>query len=517
VSAILTAWLWLRSLVARKPAAAVEPALEPSPPDPYRLAQFGMPECPECRQPAAHYDPLGHWFLCPSRHVFEPPKLRAAPPEGVAQLEDHGDRAARPPDQPLDDGAQPDQLAAQLGGLGEPPAGAAAPHEDPDPSGARPLGGPRIDGGTSWVIMPRPGRDFACWGKLRVLADRGDRAVSWPSVTLDHDVDLVLDRGSPGSGSYVLSTGRVRIEIRRRHAEVQITAEAAEIEGVESWFARELPQAVWLLLGFDIHAEPLEDRSLAEVLAEYGVEQRRIEICLDVGGWQLTAGDERGLVSLAAKTSSWRNDGELDGFGAGQRSKTPNSLGVYDKLAKLGSQRSPARVALLERWRSEGWDGEAVTRVELRLWGSALHLVGDDGGQLDASRPGAALDRELLGRLWVDGLTRHRVVDLEAPAKRIRDRPDLAIWSRAREAGGHVESGRLRRDVAARQLAEVRRHALARLGRVGAEVEVLLEGDGNGAELLDALDRLISAPGWDSDLARARARFAVLLEQGGGA
>jgi len=371
------------------------------------------------------------------------------------------------------------------------------------------------------VITPRPGRDFACWTKLRAHAERGDRAVSWPAVGLDHDVDLALERGSPGSGCYVLSTGRVRIEIRRRHAEVQITAEAAEVEGVETWYARELPQAVWMLLGL----EPLEDRSLVEVLADHGVEQRRIEICLDVGGWQLAAGDERGLVSLASKTSSWRNDGELDGFGAGHRSKTPCSLGVYDKLAKLGSQRGPERVALLERWLAAGWDdsvahgahAEPVTRVELRLWGDALRLVADDGAQIDATHPGAALDRELLGRLWVDGLTRHRLVDPSSGAKRIRDRPDLAIWSRAREAGGHVESGRLRRDVAARQLAEVRRHALARLGRVGAEVEVLLEGGGDGAELLDALDRLISSPGWDSDLARARARFAVLLEQGGAA
>jgi hypothetical protein len=495
MSAILTAWLWLRSLVGRKPeqVATVEPpALDPSPEDLITRAEI------EAEQAADRVAAI----LEQGNQLSE---LRAAQGDHAAQLEDHGRRAARPPDREVDTGAQPEELGS-----------AVAPPEDPGSSGARPLGGPRIDGGTSWVIKPSPGHDFACWLKLQGHARRGDRHVSWPSITHDREVDLALDRGSPGSGSVTLSTGRVRIEIRRRHAEVQITAEAAEVEGVEAWYERELPQAVWMLLGVDVVPfESLDGRSLPEILADLGVEQRRIEICLDIGGWQLAAGDERGLVSLASKTSSWRNDGELDGVMAGHRSKTPCSLGVYDKLAKLGSQRGPERVALLERWGVEGWDGEAVTRVELRLWGEALRLVAEDGVQLDATHPGAALDRELLGRLWVDGLTRHRLVDPSSGAKRIRDRPDLAIWSRAREAGGHVESGRLRRDVAARQLAEVRRHALARLGRVGAEVEVLLEGDGNGAELLDALDRLISSPGWDSDLARARARFAVLLEQGG--
>lgn len=447
---------------------------------------------------------FGRERVAPSLDECEPaPKMRRAQSRGChaqsrdhAQDQDHGDRSTRGPN-------SADLSHAQSRGL------------DPGSPRARLMGGPRIDGGTSWAIRAGP-MGFRCWRELVGAAKRGAGSVEWPDPW-GEVVVLALDRGSPGSGAFVLSTGRVRIEIRRRWAEVQITAEAAEVEGVESWYLREMPRATfWLLGAADCRGS--EGSWVAEWVADLGVEQRRIEICLDVAGWQLAPGDERAMVSRSTIHTHWRSEDVLDGIDAGQRNATPNSLSVYDKIAKLASQRGPERAALLRRWDDYGRElDEPVTRIELRLAGKALRLLTEDGEQLDATHPGAALDGELLGLLWSDGLTRHWMADLSAGRSQVRDNPPMPIWTEARAAGGHVEAVRLRRDVAARQLEAIRRHALERLGRVGADVEQLLEGDGSGAAVIDALDSLISSPGWDRDLARARARFADLLEQARGA
>lgn len=400
----------------------------------------------------------------------EPDGLRESGESGVAQRQDHSREGCATPAEEATEVAQP---------------------EKPNEPAARLLGGPRIDGGTSWAVTAGP-HGFRCWPAVRAALKHEATALEWVD-SFGELVSLAIDRGSPGSGRATLYTSRVRVEIAKGWAEIQITAEAAEVEGVDAWFDRELPR--WMTwLGVEVEQ----------------VEQKRLELCLDVAGWQLKAGDERAMVSAAAKTARWRGDGGLDGFGAGKRSSTPSSLEVYDKLAKLGSQRAPAREALMARWAEAGREGdEPVTRVELRLQGEALRMVAEDGKQLDATRPGAALDGELLGKLWADGLTKHRLVDVDSDAKRVRDKPELELWARARAAGGVVEAVKLRRDLAARQLDTTRSEAMRRLGRAGADVEVLLGGKGSGRLATGAL-RLLTTT-WGPEVTRAQARYGDLL------
>lgn len=438
---------------------------------------------------------LGRERAAPDRPAIEPSRRaesRRAGPRAVAQGLDHGVGSAR-------------------GDVHYKKTVAQGRESGPGPP--RLLGGPRIDGSTAWSVTAGP-LGFRCWRELVGAAARGSATVEWPDPWGEL-VTLELDRGAPGSGTYVLSTGYVRIEIRRRWAEIQITALAAEVEGVESWYLREMPRALLWLLGKQTTCYLVRDAiAAAESL---GVFQRRIEICNDAAGWQLKPGDERTLISKATIHPHWRSEDVLDGVDAGQRETTPNSLSVYDVIARMRAKRGPERAALRARWREHGWqEGEPVTRIELRLASKALRLVTEDGRQIDATHPGAALDAELLGKLWADGLTRHWMADASAGASRLRDNPPLEVWTRARAAGGEVEAVRLRRDVAGRQLDAVRKHALAQLGQVGARVEQLLEGSGDGEALRRAVDEVIAGTDWTNNLARARARLADLLEQAKG-
>lgn len=473
------------------------------------------------------------------------PALSVEGGEDLAQRQDHGPRAARPasdlvaqpgeltagvaePAGSLPPPAEPAETRSPQNGQEQPKSGdsgqVAQPEELPAEPGetdegddGRPRAGPsniratplRVDTAT-WQM--ETAREWPKWRELAATARSGQRAVEWVDA-FGEVIELDLDRGRPGSGVLVLRTGTTRIEIRRSRAEVQILSLASEVEGVDRWALRWLPRFVWWLRGVDVSSETVDE--LVPRLREAGVRTRRIEPCVDVLGWQIKPGDERALISRAHLWAWWHDEAKLDGFGAGERHRTPNSIAVYDKIAKLRSQRGAPREALLDRWRALGWeqaatfaDSEPVTRIEPRIWGDALQLEG-----LDATDPGAPLDREVVRVLFVDALSRHRMVDLTANAKRKRDRPELQVWELARAAGGSAEPVRLQRDVAAKQATAIRDHALRQLGRAGASVEELLHGTGDGAKALDALGRLITSPDWDADRARARSRYRELLDQ----
>ena len=57
-------------------------------------------------------------------------------------------------------------------------------------------------------------------------------------------------------------------------------------------------------------------------------------------------------------------------------------------------------------------EGEAWTRIELRVWGDALILVDPDTKQVlvDATGPLAAMHEEILAMLWAHGLSRYWIM-----------------------------------------------------------------------------------------------------------
>jgi len=384
----------------------------------------------------------------------------------------------------------------------------------------RVLLGPRIDGGTCWIIQPPVGR--RTWARWADLQDRITAGATTVEI-VDHEGEVATMQVERKGSTTILRTGRTRWTLRRKRAEVAIRSEAAEVEGVESWYERELPRAIWWLLGVDLG----ESEDLPADLAALGVQQRRIELCLDCVGLPVIAGLNDRLISAASVSSYQRRSGELDGVGAGGRDTTPCSIAIYAKGKELARQRGPVHAALIERMTRAGLaEGDEWTRIELRCWGGALQLEG-----LDATHPGAALDGELLGRLWSSGLTRHWLAapraeflarrrewedaGREGEGPRMRDEPEDGRWRTARAAGATAEPLRLSRDVAARQRQATTDHARARLVQAAADTEELLDGTGSGLAAIVELERSMAGPGWSESMARARARYADVIRDGG--
>lgn len=477
------------------------------------------------------------WIAAGIRRL-QPKRLRGAQEEDLAQQQDHCLPAARAEDEVAQREELTDHEVAQREELSEDaereevtqsegPTAVAQPEELSDPEVAQGEESSdvalredlRVDEDHADDYRATPRRvdtaswEFFCetaewsrWAEIKRAAKAARGSVEW----VDENgiaVVLALDRGKPGSGTIVLSTGATRIEIKRSRAEVQISQLASEVEGVPRWGLRWLPRAAWWLTGHRIAATTCQE--LGEQLDALGIRQRRIETCVDIVGWQIRPGDERGMVSKAHKFCNWHVDDTTDGFGAGQRKSSPDSIGVYDKIGKLMSQRGPMREALLHRLTTAGWrPGDPVARIETRKWGEGLRLEG-----VDATHPGAAFDEEILDALFVDSLSRHRLIDTAASASRKRDKREHRAWEIARAAGGSIEPVKLQRERAKRQLSATKHHTLRRFGRLGADVEELLLGDGSGSRAREALDGLIRRPEWETDRARARARYAELLDQ----
>ena len=388
----------------------------------------------------------------------------------------------------------------------------------------RVLRGPAIDGGTCWTVRPPP-EGWPIHAALRERVEAGDRTIAladqWGEV-----VDLLLDRGE-ARGEVVLSTWAVRLGIRRRRAELQITADAAEVEGVEEWARRELPRALWWLRGVD--ASDAVERLLADPTGpleiegvDLGVSTRRIELATDVAGLPITLEMQHEIVTRSAVHLHQRSAGVVDGLDIGHRSSAKTSLGVYDKLAELARRRRAPAAALAEHWRDAGWNGaEPVTRVEARAWGDGLRLEG-----LDLTGPGAPFDSDALGRLWADSLTRHWRAEPAAAAEwlrrwrawveggkqgaepRLRDCDVDQAWAELRGAGGVRGRVRFTRAAAAAQLEGVRQHQRERLLSSAASIDVL-EGEGECFRVLD--DVWHDRERWAARTAEARARHADLI------
>ena len=411
----------------------------------------------------------------------------------LAQDQDHGDSRARPP---------------------KPAAQSKSGERDP----IKILLGPRVDTAAWTIKPPRPGKWPPIYTELIAALGRGAKTVE----LTDLQGEIVTFAISWGKAGLVIQHGYTRIEISKRRAEVQITALASEVEGVESWYLREIPRAVWWLLGIAV-----EDRAEAGLMDLAGdvaildvldalapqLEQRRIDQCCDAqGGLELGPGIEQTVVSRLKAMPIVPKPGEVEGLMIGMTGINPMSFAIYAKPEEQAAKRGPAHGALIERWRAAGRvEGVPLIRYELRSWGRALVLEG-----LDARRPSAALDQELLGKLWAHGLTQVRLVDPEHPAKRWRDKAEHPAWTALRDAGGHAGPLRLTRVTATAQLDSTVAHARDRLAQAGADVEQLLPsmpGDGEGDVALRELGAAIDRPAeWAERRAKAAAHYEALLE-----
>lgn len=369
-----------------------------------------------------------------------------------------------------------------------------------------------VDGSTCWRITPPPRGWPEVISRLRDAARKGRRAVE----VADHHGEVVTLLLTWEQGRLLASTGMVRVSFRRTYVEIAITSLAVETEGVEAWIRRELPRWVWWSR-VELVDDTLEREQLEQSLVDSGVEMRRIETAADMAGWRIDASLGPAIVARPDVHACRR--GEVwTGFDIGRRDSNEASLGIYDKRAKVAAERGPERAALLATMRELGLeDDEAWTRVETRLWGSALVLVDGETDEIiaDARRPLAVLDEQLLGKLWAHYLTTYWIADASGGAARMRDNPELEAWTVARGAAGNVQGFKARRGSGApTQVSAIREHARDRLGQVLVDVEVLA-----GTQLVEQVgpraraevERALADEKTIERFMRARAKYGELL------
>jgi hypothetical protein len=152
-------------------------------------------------------------------------------------------------------------------------------------------------------------------------------------------------------------------------------------------------EVVWYAQALAIYSLPYviaESKGCAEKLGKvWETRLRRIDICVDVAGWEMKAEDTLALVRRSRcgmRTDTDRHEGEDEKAYPGDpvlhetRKVTGISVGknammarIYDKRAELGHASPDKREAEQDRWRARGWDGiEPITRVEFQLRGAAL-------------------------------------------------------------------------------------------------------------------------------------------------
>ena len=407
---------------------------------------------------------------------------------------------------------------AQVQDHGEAPnattnAVAFVPDDREAPTRPRLLLGPAVDGGTSWSLASPPGGWRGLVRDLRARAKRGAKAVELKGVGDGDVVEVALEQKG---GALVLWASSARIEVAGKRVEVQLEARAAWTEGPARWAARVLPLVTWWLLGEEQGQRP---GSVWSWLESVGWRQASVEIAMDFVGWSFAADDHKALVTKLG-VRPWVQGGQCRAIEFGQRSRNPVSGALYDKGAALAVLRGDPPAGYIERLRAAGWDGEeALTRLELRLQGKALHLVDGATGEVhDFGRPTTAFDADAIGKLASHALAAVWMADLgRGNATQVRDNPVHPGWQVAREAAaGGCEPIKLTRAAVQAEHASVVTHARARLLRAGVDVGVLLGGEGIaqvGELAHEVLGQELGTVAAVERHTASRARYAELLAE----
>ena len=389
--------------------------------------------------------------------------------------------------------------------------------EEGSPTRPRLLVGPVIDGGTSWVLMAPNGGWRGLVRDLRTRAKKGARVVELAGVGGQGIVEVELEQTK---GALVLWTSGARIEIAGKRCEAQIEARAAWTEGPARWCSRVLPLVSWWLLGVEQGDEPGSGWAWSRSI---GWRQARVEIAMDFVGWPFTADDHKAIVTKML-VQPVTQGGHCRAIEFGRRSGSgssgnPVSGAIYDKGAALAVLRGDPPAGYVERLRAAGWDGEeALTRLELRVQGKALHLVDGSTGEVhDFTDPSTAASGEAIGKLATHALGSVWLADLRrGRAAQVRDNPVHPGWLAARAAAsGGCEPVKLTRAVVQAEHKSVVEHARGRLLRAGIDVGVL-EGAETAAEAgelaLEVLAHQLGTAEARERLGASRARYRELLD-----
>ena len=391
--------------------------------------------------------------------------------------------------------------------------------------------GRHLDGGTSWRITAAAG--FSLYDTLGRAIAAGRRAIELTDPG-GGPVRVKLKR----AGKRIeIHTAATRIDLQRDTAAIAVTSIALETEGVHSWYARELPRAVWWLLGVDVSravcpacvgrsCDRCDDgrrtwpswRELAHELAALGVEQLGVEQALECD-LEIEPGIEDQIVCdrLKVKGHRGRKPGTRAGIQIGTRTN-PEQAAIYDKPGELAASRAD-RAALIDAMKAAGWqEGQRWTRVEARSQGDGLVLL--QGGEVvvDGRHPGAALDELVTAALWRRVTGR---IWLAAPGNcdRLRDNTIDPRWQQIQAAADQVLNESAQTTMISRaartQLASVAESAARRLGQAGIDVGVI-QGGGTLDEVAALARRELEAqliPALARErLTAARARYQALLD-----
>jgi len=360
----------------------------------------------------------------------------------------------------------PVPVPPEAAGEGAPPAGrsrASAPPRAPGPSPVPGTGAPE-----GWSITPRnkpkgsaDGSDYGDLARVELDAEQPPRIEPKTSnpLTLEHlgkRVRAVATRVDWLGVAFRLSLdakaldgllGRLREAGAAGRVLVDLAGAAWQLSGSRSegtFFLRNLTCAAkidtrasnrWVLsvdfsgsqiARLDPHRAVEIARRIADALGRReGERVRRLDLCVDVAGWDLgeTDGDawckprRARLAQIDAAEIDKGERPELRSYRRGDRLTgfhlCPGGdfqLVAYDKIEHLTMQSVEIREAELARWRENGWDdSEPVARVEFRLRGPALFELEDSTGR-NLRDGDNALDH--LDRIWAYCVRWARLVEL---------------------------------------------------------------------------------------------------------
>ena len=364
----------------------------------------------------------------------------------------------------------------------------------------------RIDGGTRFVRESDPAAMHLRLGHfVRRLREPRSRDVEFeetregivftlplPSIAGPDVPAAFLDGWTASPDVHVTVAGTRRQDIRfhapdecfiQLDAEsgrwiVEAKARALYAMGFEAWARRWLALVAWLAHG----------------RAEWndGWRTTRLELNCDFIGVDFFAADLARFTNtrttavhghqatndqLTARGSSgWEETLEI-----GRRSTSDVSLCIYRKSVQLRTDKDvePAASMYAPLWKANGWTGEEVTRVEIRLAHKGLEFAERDGsGTLSLRSPAALADRTILAKIWAHVTQTKRLAAPDVARRRAASTDPR--WIAVQDAaGGAVVDLKRMPEVVAATLRERRaknareiRHDLARYGHLhGARIE----------------------------------------------
>lgn len=281
----------------------------------------------------------------------------------------------------------------------------------------------RIDWlGLAFQVLPSTGVLDALLGRIKAEASEGP---VWVSLA--------------GAGFMVIRAGDMKHVLSNNTCQVEIEPGASE-----GWNVAVIFSGKQMAVRSRDSAVAIAERLAAALGTVRGRRVRRVDLAVDVAGWQLSAaGDvDRFVKPRQAGWGKFRAERDLKRDGDTYQLPTSDvyvrnervtgivlcpkgalKLVAYDKRAELATRDKWKGADEEARWRERGWDGESgVVRFEFRVKAEALYeMVDPEGRNLrDGVR---ALDN--LDAIWAY-LTHEwvRLVDVEGATRKTRAKVD---------------------------------------------------------------------------------------------